>query len=88
MFGSNVVAIGIASLLFALYHVPYAYLSPNWPTHGDPLQALASALIQGGVAGVLLGYLYLKSKSNLVACVIAHSLINTFPGMTIIRFGG
>ncbi len=85
--GSNVVAILITALLFGLYHVPYAYLNPNWPSHGDLSAALASALLQGGIGGIVLGLVYWRSRNNLVAPVVVHTLLNTLPAMTLIRFG-
>ena len=85
---SNVLAIVITAICFGLYHLPYAFLSPSWPSKGDFPAALASALSQGGVAGLILGWLYVRSGRNLIACVVAHSLINTLPAMTMIRFEG
>ncbi len=85
---SNTMAIIITAICFGLYHLPYAFLNPDWPTNGDFMAALTSSLLQGGVGGLILGWLYVKSEKNLLACVIAHSLTNTLPGMTMIHFGG
>jgi len=87
-FGSPWVAIGIVTLLFSVYHVPYAYLNPNWPSAGDLPAAIQSAFVQGIPGGLILGWLYLRSDRNLFACVALHSLINWFPALTMIRMGG
>lgn len=76
-----------SALLFGVYHIPYAYLNQNWPSHGDPGAAVAAAMGQGGIAGVILGGLYLASRGNLLACVVLHAGINATWFMTSIRFG-
>ena len=32
---SKVWGVVVAAVLFGLYHLPYAYLHPGWPSHGD-----------------------------------------------------
>lgn len=87
-FGSPWVAIAIVTLIFSIYHVPYAYLNPNWPSAGDLPAAIRNAFIQGIPGGLILGWLYLRSDRNLVACIVLHSLVNWFPALTMIRLGG
>jgi membrane protease YdiL (CAAX protease family) len=86
--GSGTVGLLGSAVLFGLYHVPYAYLHPNWPSSGDLGAAFGSAMGQGGIGGLLLGGLYLVSRGNLLACVVLHSAINAVWAMTMIRFGG
>jgi membrane protease YdiL (CAAX protease family) len=86
--GSRLVGLAASALLFGVYHVPYAYLHPNWPTHGDLGAAIGSAMGQGGIAGLLLGALYLVSRGNLLACVVLHAGVNAAWVMTMIKFGG
>lgn len=62
-------------------------LNPNWPTAGDLGAAYSTALVEAGLAGLVLGVVYWKSRENLVAVIAAHALIDTFPAMTLIRFG-
>jgi membrane protease YdiL (CAAX protease family) len=81
-------AIIITSLLFGIYHLPYAYLNPNWPSSGDWGAALTSALVQGIPAGIILGILYARTQNNLLACIVLHSFINVLPAMTLIKFSG
>jgi membrane protease YdiL (CAAX protease family) len=88
LFGSRVVGLLASALLFGVYHVPYAYLHPNWPTHGDLGAAIGSAMGQGGIAGLLLGALYAVTRGNLLACVVLHAGINAAWVMTMIEFGG
>ncbi len=84
---SNLAAIAVVSFLFGLYHVPYAYLNPNWPSHGDLQAAIIAAFTQGIAGGLVLGIVYWRSRENLIAPILVHTLINVFPGMTQIRFG-
>ncbi len=81
LFRSNVVAVIVSAALFGVYHLPYAYLNPNWPSHGDWGAAWGSAMFQGGVMGLVLGAVYIKSRGNLLATVVLHSLVNSFPAM-------
>jgi membrane protease YdiL (CAAX protease family) len=77
----------VASIFFGVYHLPYAYFNPNWPSAGDWGAAWSSALGQGIPGGLILGGLYLYTKRNLVACILLHALTNAFPVMGMIRFG-
>jgi membrane protease YdiL (CAAX protease family) len=86
--GSRLVGLLASALLFGLYHVPYAYLHPNWPSHGDLGAAFGSAMGQGGIGGLVLGAVYLFSRGNLVACVVLHAGVNAAWAMTMIKFGG
>jgi membrane protease YdiL (CAAX protease family) len=85
---SRLVGLVGSALLFGVYHVPYAYLNPNWPTHGDLAAAVGSAMGQGGIGGLLLGALYLVSRGNLLACVVLHAGVNAAWVMTMIKLGG
>jgi len=87
LFKSNFWAVVATSALFSLYHLPYAYLNPRWPSHGNWMAAIGSASFLG-IAGLILGTVYVKTKSNLLACILVHSLTNVLPGMTMIKFGG
>lgn len=86
-FRSNALGVIATSLLFGLYHAPYAYLNPNWPSYGDPAAALLAGLSNGILGGVVLGVVYIMAGGNLVAPIIVHALIDVFPAMTQIRFG-
>jgi len=88
LFNSNVAAVVVVSALFGLYHLPYAYLNPSWPTNGDLGAAFKAAMFNGILGGVVLGVVYVRAKGNLVAAIIVHALIDLFPAMTMIRFGG
>jgi membrane protease YdiL (CAAX protease family) len=85
---SKWLAVLIVSLLFGLYHLPYAYFNPNWPSAGDWSASWVAALGNGVPGGLVLGALYVKSNRNLVACVVLHSMIGAFPAMTLLKFGG
>jgi len=85
---SRWVAVGVTASLFGLYHLPYAYLNPRWPSYGDWGAAWGAALGNGIPGGLVLGGLYVVSRGNLLACVLLHSMINAAPAMTMIHFGG
>ncbi len=84
---SNVLAVLATSILFGLYHLPYAYLKPSWPTYGDLGSAFIAAMSNGILGGLILGGVYVLARSNLVAVILVHALIDVFPAMTQIRFG-
>lgn len=86
--GSAWAAVGLASLLFALYHLPYAYLNPMWSSAGNWGLAWRAAFANGIPGGLVLGALYTLSGRNLVPCVVLHSMINAAPAMTLLHFGG
>jgi membrane protease YdiL (CAAX protease family) len=81
-------AVAIVAVLFSLYHLPYAYLNPMWPSAGDWGLAWRAAFSNGLPGGLVLGALYTRSGNNLVPCVVLHSMINAAPAMTMIKFGG
>jgi len=87
MTSSRVAAVVLASLAFGVYHLPYAYLNPNWPSAGDWGAAWSAAMGQGVIGGLILGAVYLRAGRNLLAPVIVHALIITFPASTMIHFG-
>lgn len=85
---SRVAGVILGSLAFGVYHLPYAYLNPRWPSAGDWGAAWSAAMGQGVVGGLILGTVYLVAKRNLLAPVIVHALINALPATTMIKFGG
>ena len=86
--GSAWIAVLLVTVTFGLYHVPFAYLNPNWPTAGDFPAALRLGMVEGGLGGIILGAAYVLWKRNLVACIVLHGMIDAVPIMTMIKFGG
>ncbi len=86
--GSRIWAVVITSVLFGLYHLPYAYLNPSWSSYGDFGAALSSAMSQGIIGGIIFGFVYERTEKNLFASVLVHSLLNLLPAATMIKFGG
>ncbi|MDH3492016.1 MAG: CPBP family intramembrane metalloprotease [Acidobacteriota bacterium] len=86
LFKNRIFAVVITSVLFGLYHLPYAYLNPRWPSYGNFGAALAASLGQGIVGGLILGTVFERSKRNLFASVLVHALINLLPAATMIKF--
>jgi membrane protease YdiL (CAAX protease family) len=84
---SRIAGLLLASFSFAVYHIPYAYFNPNWPSAGDWGSAWGAAMVEGIPGGLILGGLYLFSGKSLWPCIVLHALINAFPGMTMLRFG-
>ena len=85
---SKWLAVLVVALLFGVYHLPYAYLNPRWPSTGDWGLAWTAAMGNGVPGGLILGALYVLTRGNTLACVVLHSLINAVPAMTMIRFSG
>lgn len=84
---SRVGGILLASLAFGLYHLPYAYAHPRWPSHGDWGAALIAAFGQGVPGGLILGGQFEISRRNLFSCILLHAMINAAPATTMIHFG-
>lgn len=80
---SKLISIALTSLIFGIYHVPYAYL--KWPSKGNWPDALALAFGQAIPIGVILGITFVVSRKNLLACVLLHSMINALPAMSFLR---
>lgn len=85
---SRLAAVLLVTVLFGLYHVPYAYLSPNWPSAGDLAVAFRLGMVDGTLGGLVLGGAYVLWRRNLVACIVLHGLIDAVPIMTMIKFSG
>lgn len=86
--GSRIWGLVLASVCFGTYHLPYAYLNPNWPSAGDWGAAWVAALGQGIPGGLILGAVYLAAGRNLLAPAVVHALINTLPALTMVHVGG
>jgi membrane protease YdiL (CAAX protease family) len=83
---STWIAVVVTSILFGFYHLPYAYLNPRWPSHGNWPAAFGAAFGQAVPLGLILGTLFVRSRSNLLACAILHALINSLPAMAALKF--
>jgi membrane protease YdiL (CAAX protease family) len=78
-FRSGLVGVLGASVAFSLYHVPYAYLNPFWPSAGDLSHALRLAFTNGMLGGVILGLLFIRSRSTLIPCILVHAAVDWIP---------
>jgi membrane protease YdiL (CAAX protease family) len=76
---NQMLALMLTTVAFALYHVPYAYLNPAWPSAGDLPAAVRLAAVNGLVGGLALGTVYWRSGGNLVAAIVLHALIDLVP---------
>jgi membrane protease YdiL (CAAX protease family) len=76
--------IGLATLAFILYHVPYAYLNPHWPSAGNLPHAFWLATVNGTLGGVILGLVYVKSGRNLMAVILLHAMVDWVPGTIMV----
>lgn len=83
--GSKLWSVLATSLMFSLYHEPYAYFDPDWSSHGSWPDAFAAAFTAGMLGGIVLGWLYVKTRRNLLACVVLHVFLNAFPGMVAVK---
>jgi len=83
-FRSHPAGLLVTTVAFALYHVPYAYLSPSWPSAGDLPRALQLAAVNGALGGVVLGAVFWRSRGNLVAAILLHALIDLVPATRLV----
>jgi membrane protease YdiL (CAAX protease family) len=83
---SRIAALVVATAFFGLYHLPYAYLNPHWPSAGDWSEAWRLAMTNGALGGLILGGLYIVTKRNLFACILVHAFIDSVVLMTMIKF--
>lgn len=77
--GSRWWGLVIASVLFGVYHLPYAYLNPQWPSHGDWSAAWLASLGQGIPGGLILGGLFLYARRNLYLPILLHAGVDLLP---------
>ncbi len=82
--GRGWLAILVTSVLFGIYHLPYAYLLESWPSHGDFGAAVAEGVIPAIVMGLVLGWLYHKFR-NLLVPIVVHSLFNAFWALNLLK---
>ncbi len=69
------IAIVFTSVLFGLYHFPFAYYL--WgQTAGSVVDSLKAILTEQAVTGCALGLIYHKSNKNLWSSIILHAFIN------------
>lgn len=70
----------VATLMFVAYHVPYAYMSPQWASHGNIPAAIGAAAGNALFVGALLSVVYVVSGRHLLGPWMAHALTNMVPG--------
>lgn len=70
---------------FVLYHVPYAYLKPSWPSAGNLPAALAAAIANGGIGGAAMSWVFWRSRGNLLGCIVLHALIDLAPAVRLVH---
>lgn len=78
-FRSGLVGVAGASIAFSLYHVPYAYLNPLWPSAGDLPAAFRLAFTNGLMGGIVLGVVFIRSRSTLLPCILVHAAVDWMP---------
>jgi membrane protease YdiL (CAAX protease family) len=74
------VSAAIATVAFVVYHIPYAYTSPHWTSHGNLTAAVGTATANALLAGALFSAVYVASRRHLLAPWLAHALTNMVPG--------
>ena len=83
-FRSRALGIVGASLAFALYHLPYAYLNPAWPSAGNLSAAIQLAFANGFVGGVVLGLVFARSRSSLIPPILLHGAFDWVPAIRLV----
>ena len=84
--GSRAWGLVLASVLFGVYHLPFAYLNPRWPSAGDWPAAWTAALGQGIPGGLILGGLFLYSGRNLYMPILLHACVDLLPASVLLKF--
>jgi membrane protease YdiL (CAAX protease family) len=84
-FRSDLAGLALTTIAFTLYHVPYAYLKPSWPSAGDLSQAFQLAAANGVIGGLALGVVYWRSRRNLLAPMLLHALIDLIPATRLVH---
>jgi membrane protease YdiL (CAAX protease family) len=74
-------ALAITVLAFILYHVPYAYLNPAWPSVGNLSKAIGLAAVNGAIGGLATGFVFWRSQGNLAPAIALHTLIDLVPAV-------
>ncbi|MET3210761.1 UNVERIFIED_CONTAM: membrane protease YdiL (CAAX protease family) [Paenibacillus sp. PvR008] len=74
---SEVNGLFLASLLFAIYHLPYAYFLTSWATHGNLTWSLSTVLTERFITGLLMGLIWMRTK-NLAGPMIVHAFMDSF----------
>ena len=84
LFRSEWLGIAVTAILFAAYHVPYAWLDPDWPSYGNLSAAVRVAAANAIVGGLVLGWVFKRARRNLLASILVHALINLQPAMVLV----
>jgi protein-S-isoprenylcysteine O-methyltransferase Ste14/membrane protease YdiL (CAAX protease family) len=74
----------LASIAFTVYHLPYAYLNPSWPSAGHLGQAIQLAAANGLLAGAVIGLVYWRSGRNLFAAMLLHAFVDLIPATRLV----
>jgi len=82
---SSFSAIVATSVAFSLFHLPYAYFNPRWPSYGDLQAAIVAAFTTGMLGGLILGIVFVRSGNNLLASICTHGMVNMLPGMVLVE---
>jgi membrane protease YdiL (CAAX protease family) len=82
--GREGVGFVLATVAFALYHVPYTYLVPGWSSAGHLGAAFRAAMVNGLVGGIPLGIVFWRSRRNLAAAIVLHAAIDLIPGIVLL----
>ena len=84
-FRRNWPAVIISGIFFGVYHFPYAFLLPSWPSHGNVTAAITEGVVMQAIIGFVLGAIYARTR-HIIAPIICHSLFNAVWAMTVIDF--
>jgi membrane protease YdiL (CAAX protease family) len=85
--GSKRLGVIAASVCFGLYHLPYSLATSAGRSALSVLDHPAVVVLQATAMGLILGAMFEKCERQLFAPVLAHTLVNLLPAMTLLKFG-
>lgn len=63
----------IIAILNGVYHLPFAYFLPFWPTHGNLMWAISVVVTEQALGAIMKGILWIKTR-NLASTILIHAL--------------
>jgi len=63
----------VTAILNGVYHLPFAYFLPSWPTHGNLMWAISVVVTEQALGAIMKGIIWIKTR-NLASTILIHAL--------------